>query len=177
MAPAIAYAAEPASTGTASRPVPMMPMLNSANAKSPAIGRSASAAWAEDSICVMPCAPSVAAVVSMMNMATRLEKPMPVTVSMLMRLQLVAGLFGGVLEWLRVGIGAQVFHFLRGLPEEQIRADGGAENRHHGGDVIRAPADRGQHCRAHNLQPRQLERERRDHIGNSASVSHLSTRT
>jgi len=39
-----AQAADPASTGTASRPVPMIPNANSANANSPTIGRSASAA-------------------------------------------------------------------------------------------------------------------------------------
>jgi hypothetical protein len=71
--------------GMASKPVPMMPRLNRAKANSPAMGRRAEAAWAEVSICVMPCAPRVTAVVSMMKNATRLEKPMPMAVSILMR--------------------------------------------------------------------------------------------
>ena len=41
------------------------------------VGRSASAACDEVWISVMPCACSVAAAVSMMNSATRLESPIP----------------------------------------------------------------------------------------------------
>jgi hypothetical protein len=55
----------------------MMPMLKSRNAKFPAMGRSASAACAELSMSVTPCACSVAAAVSMMKNAIRFEKPMP----------------------------------------------------------------------------------------------------
>ena len=76
-APAIAYAADPASTGTASRPVPMMPRLNSRKAKSPAMGRKALAASAEVRMSSMPCAWSVTADVSMMKKATRFENAMP----------------------------------------------------------------------------------------------------
>src|SRR5712671_1443418 len=66
-----------ASTGTASSPIPMMPAANRAKVKTPAIGRSASAAWAEVWISVIPCACNVAAVVMMMNRLIRLENPMP----------------------------------------------------------------------------------------------------
>jgi hypothetical protein len=44
-----ALTAEPANTGTASSPVPRMPMANTAPAKSPAIGRSAGVGGREPS--------------------------------------------------------------------------------------------------------------------------------
>ena len=53
---ATAYAADPARTGNASKPVPIIPRLKSSEAKTPAIGRSASAAWAAVSIWVFPWA-------------------------------------------------------------------------------------------------------------------------
>src|SRR3954454_19961617 len=59
----IAYAAEPASTGTARSPVPTMPSAKMVSASAPAIGRTASAAWAEVSTSVTPLTFSVAAVV------------------------------------------------------------------------------------------------------------------
>ncbi len=45
----------------------MMPAANSANVNTPAIGRSASAAWADVWMSLMPCAFKVAAVATMMN--------------------------------------------------------------------------------------------------------------
>ena len=55
----------------------MMPAAKMAKAKAPAIGRSASAACAEVWMSVTPWAFSVAAVVMMMNSATRFESAMP----------------------------------------------------------------------------------------------------
>ena len=57
--------------------MPMIPAANTANANSPAIGRSASAACAEVWMLVSPCAFKVAAVVMMMNRLIRLENPIP----------------------------------------------------------------------------------------------------
>ena len=57
--------------------MPIMPAANNAKVNTPAIGRSASAAWAEVWMSVIPCAFSVAAVVMMMNRLIRLEYPMP----------------------------------------------------------------------------------------------------
>ena len=62
-----------------------MPSANSAKVKTPAIGRSASAAWAEVWMSVTPLACSVAAVAKMMKMATTFETPIPTTVSVRMR--------------------------------------------------------------------------------------------
>ena len=80
-----AYAALPASTGTASKPVPMIPSAKITKANCPAIGLRASAACDEVSISLTPWALSVAAVVSMMKSAMMLERPMPTSVSSWMR--------------------------------------------------------------------------------------------
>ena len=56
----------PARTGTASMPVPMNPKANSEEAKCPAAGLSASAAWAAPWMSRLPERPSVEAVVRMM---------------------------------------------------------------------------------------------------------------
>ena len=55
----------------------MIPAANNAKVNAPAIGRSASAAWAEVWMSVIPCAFSVAAAVMMMNRLIRLEYPIP----------------------------------------------------------------------------------------------------
>ena len=65
IASATAYAADPARTGIASKPVPMMPAANSVNAKSPAIGRSASAACADDVMFWTPAVCRLTAAVSL----------------------------------------------------------------------------------------------------------------
>ena len=77
----------------------MMPRLKRRNAKRPAIGRSASAACADDSISVMPCVCSVTAVVSMMKNAIRFENAMPMMCVDLDPVQLL-------LRLLRVDCGA-----------------------------------------------------------------------
>jgi hypothetical protein len=61
-----AYAADPASTGTDRSPVPTIPSVKMVKASGPATGFSASAAWAEVSMLVIPAACSAAAVVMMM---------------------------------------------------------------------------------------------------------------
>ena len=63
----------------------MMPSANSAKVKSPASGRSASAASVAELILVTPLAFSTAAVVRMMKKAMLLESSMPTMVSALMR--------------------------------------------------------------------------------------------
>jgi len=55
----------------------MMPNAKTKNAKRPAIGFSAVAAWVELSISVTPWACSVAAVVMMIASPTRLDSAMP----------------------------------------------------------------------------------------------------
>ena len=64
----------------------MMPIANSAKAKLPAIGRSASAAWSAEAIWVTPCLCSVEAVAMTMNSATRLVTAMPEAMSSRSRL-------------------------------------------------------------------------------------------
>ncbi len=66
-------------------PVPMIPSAKSANAKSPAIGRSASAAWRVVWMSTTPCWLSVIAVASMTQKAITFENTMPTVVSSLMR--------------------------------------------------------------------------------------------
>ena len=51
----------------------MMPVANRAKVNTPAIGRSASAAWAAVWMSVMPCAFKVAAVATMMNRLITIE--------------------------------------------------------------------------------------------------------
>ena len=57
--------------------MPIIPAANRAKVNTPAIGRSASAAWDDVWISVIPCAFSVAAVVTMMKKLMRLEYPIP----------------------------------------------------------------------------------------------------
>ena len=73
----MAYAHDPASTGTARIPVPTRPSVKSQYAPFPASGNSASEACRAVSIFFTPCACSVAAVVSRMKYITRFEKNMP----------------------------------------------------------------------------------------------------
>ncbi|MGY3074821.1 hypothetical protein ACVWZZ_001192 [Bradyrhizobium sp. LM6.10] len=63
----------------------MMPVANRAKVKSPASGRSASAAWVAELMLVTPCACRTDAVVRMMKKAMPLESSMPARVSTLMR--------------------------------------------------------------------------------------------
>ena len=70
-----AYAAEPASTGTARRPVRIIPIVKINEANSPATGFSDCAACAEVSIVVTPLAFSVAAVVIIIEIGTASRNP------------------------------------------------------------------------------------------------------
>jgi len=73
----IAYAVEPASTGTARSPVPTIPNVNSNDANEPANGLSAAAASAAVFTVVIPALPSVAADATMIaNMTERLVSMM-----------------------------------------------------------------------------------------------------
>src|SRR4029078_11778192 len=80
-ASAIAYAADPASTGTPRIPVPTRPIVNSAAAAGPATGLSADAASAAVSTSVTPAACSVAAAVRMMKYMIAFEKNIPTLTS------------------------------------------------------------------------------------------------
>ena len=65
-------------------------------------------------------------------------------------------------------IDALVFGFLRGLPEEQIGRDRGAEDRDDGGEIVGAPGQARNENAGQRLAPRHLgERERGD-IGEQA---------
>ena len=106
----------------------MMPRLNSRNAavagdRPQRLGRLLGV-W----MSVLPLAFRVTAVVSMMKKATRLEKPMPTQVSQPMRPSSRGGLFRMVEQRPGLGIGLLVLDLLRALPEEQVGADGGAED-------------------------------------------------
>ena len=72
--------ADPASTGTASRPLPINPIANSAYAALPS-GRSASAACLVVSMSWRPARNSVEAVARMMKNCTTLENVMPAMTS------------------------------------------------------------------------------------------------
>ena len=115
----------------------MMPSAKTVKAKRPAIGRSASAAWAEVWMSVTPCACSVAAVVSMMNSAMMFEAPMPTRVSSRMRAIWRGACVGRLDQRLGLGIFFLVLHLLAGLPEEQVGADRGAEHGDDHGQIAR----------------------------------------
>ncbi len=81
-----AYDADPASTGMASMPVPIIPIANSVYEKLPANGLSASAASAAVLIPTIPLLKSVAAHAAIIKNITTLEKNIPVQTSVRMRL-------------------------------------------------------------------------------------------
>ena len=80
----IAYAVEPASTGTARSPVPTIPNVNSNDANEPANGLSAAAASAAVFTVVIPALPSVAADATMIANMTKTAEPIPAKMSALM---------------------------------------------------------------------------------------------
>ena len=81
MASASAYAVEPASTGTASIPVPMMPSAKSRLAKRPATGASALAACAAVCTVVTPATCKVDADDTMMANMTKTAEAIPAATS------------------------------------------------------------------------------------------------
>ena len=88
---------------------------------------------------VTPCACSVAAVVSMMNSAIRLEKPMPTSVSSRMRAICARRLLRRLVQRLGLRLFLLVLDFFVGLPEEEIGADRGAEHRDDDGEIVARP--------------------------------------
>ena len=76
-----AYAADPDRIGIASTPVPIRPMAKREEAKGPATGFSAVAAWAALWMSVLPWALSTAAPVRMMAYITTWEKNIPTRTS------------------------------------------------------------------------------------------------
>ena len=110
----------------------MMPSAKIANANSPAIGRSASAACAEVWMLVMPCMLSVTAVATHDAQRDDVgEQSCRRTVSCLMRDRCSAAYSGCVRSSRAIGPALVVLDLLRGLPEEQVRADRGAEHGDH----------------------------------------------
>ena len=142
----------------------MMPAANRAKASSPAIGRKASAACAAVSILVTPCAPSVAAVVTMMKKAMRFEAS-----------HAYPGIDRDMPEGVLPRIGAHAISgaeaqtgflgLLRGLPEEQVGADRRAEDGDDHQQEIAVERDRGEQRRAQHFPPRHMDEEGRDDIG------------
>src|SRR6476661_6719600 len=108
----------------------MIPAANSTNANSPAIGRNASAACAEVSMLVMPCACSVAAVAKTIASDTSELNAMPIIVSMRIRASSGPACFGDTQSGL-VLVTVFLLDFLPCLPEEQIRANCRTKDRHH----------------------------------------------
>src|SRR3954469_12897808 len=135
----IAYAADPASTGTASSPVPTIPSAKIVSASEPAIGRNASAACAEVAMSVTPLTFSVAAVVIMIASAIRLGDA---HAGQRVELDAVEGrlpLLGRALQDFSARDRAYVLSFLAGLPEEQVGADRRPEYCDDGCEDVLAP--------------------------------------
>ncbi len=78
---------------------------------------------------VWPLALSVTAVVRMMKKATMFDAAMPIHVSQPMRCSCCGACCGSSISGPASGIGLLVLDLLRTLPEEEIGADGGAEDR------------------------------------------------
>ena len=122
----------------ASRPVPTMPSPNRTKANSPATGWSASAACAE-ALDIGHRRPScsVAAVVTMIAIAMRLENAMPTRVSARMRSNALRACVARLHQRLcAAGWSSQLFRLLRGLPEEQVGRNRGAEDGDQGGEEV-----------------------------------------
>src|ERR1700704_4392879 len=117
----------------------MMPSANTRNAKSPAIGRNASAACVEVSIVVTPFACRVAAVVKMMASAITFENPMPTRVSA--RMRGFGRLVGRPDQRPLETVDPLVLGLLRGLPEKQVGRYGCPEDRQQGREELVTPND------------------------------------
>jgi hypothetical protein len=131
--------------------VPISPRLNRKKAAGPAIGFSASAACSAVWISVLPAACRVTAVVRMLKKATRLE--------------LALRLLGPADQGTGVVIGPLFFDFLRTLPEEEIGADGGAEDRHDQGERVARELELRQQRANRDRVPVDLHREDHADIG------------
>ena len=127
----------------------------------------------------MPCSFSVTAVATTMHSAITFEKVMPTTVSCLMRDRCSAHVFGVLAQLPRVRPAVAVLDFLRGLPEEQVRADRRAEHGdHHRRVVLRREARRQVASRAGAIRrwraataPRRRGSRRRRRTGRASATS------
>ena len=104
----------------------------------PAIGRSASAAWAEVWMSVMPCAFKVAAVADDDEQADHVRVAHPDIGIEAHPRDLRRRLLRRLEQRVRGGIDPLVLGLLRGLPEEAVGRDRRAQHRDHGDDVVRA---------------------------------------
>ena len=93
-----------------------------------------------------------------------------------MRLQLGLRLLRGALQGLGVVALLDLLHLLLGLPEEEVGADGGAEDRHHHGHVGRRVADLRDHQALGHLAPGHLHHEGHAHIGEQRQRQPLQDR-
>ncbi len=157
---ATAYAADPASTGTASIPVPMMPRLNSRNVgvageRPQRLGRLRPRSGCR----AMPAACSVAAALTMMKSAIRFEKPMPMYVSILIRRRCRRAVSGACVSGAAAGSGIDLLDFLRRLPEEEIGADRRAEQRDDDGQRFAGQREPRPDDAGERLAPRYGDRE------------------
>jgi len=86
------------------------------------------------------------------------------------------GLLGRLAQRLFAVGGALLFHFLRSLPEEQVRADRGAEHGHEREQIIRAQRDiRDERVQA-GLEPRHTHHEHRRDVGEERERQPLQER-
>jgi len=79
--------------------------------------------------------------------------------------ELLIGLRGSLLERRLRGVRALLFHFFRGLPEEQIGADGGPEDRDQGGQGRPGPRKTRKEGRLQDADPRDLDHEQNPDVG------------
>ena len=125
----------------------MMPSANSAKVKSPASGRSASAASVAELMLVTPLAFSTAAVVRMMKKAMPFESSMPSDGVGPDARELGISAALGLLAQRPVALAlVHLLDLLGGLPEEQIGADGGAEHGDHHHEIIGVDGRLRPHC-------------------------------
>ncbi len=78
--------------------------------------------------------------------------------------QVLGGLLGGLAQRLVPGRGALLLHLLRGLPEEEVGADGGAQHRHERCDVVGAELQLREERGHGRLVPRHVHHEHRTHV-------------
>ncbi len=115
----------------------MMPSAKTTKANGPAIGRSASAAWAEVWMSVTPWACRVAAVVDDDEQGDEVGEAHADVGVDADAAELGRRLLGRALQRLGVGALLDLLDLLLGLPEEQVGADRGAEDRDHHGEIVR----------------------------------------
>ena len=65
--------------------------------------------------------------------------------------------------------------FLLGLPEKQVRADGGAEHRHDRHDVVRVHGERGTQQPAHHLRPGDFHDEHANDVAEQRQAQPLKS--